>query len=170
MTRDEMIITLIHQKLVTVDTASGRVFRHRGPGGITLKTPREVPGSNVNGYLGATFKLNGERRQIRLHRMVWVAAHGPIPDGLVIAHLNNDKQDNRVENLALTTADGNSAMAAMDGLYRPRFKLTPEQTQEIAREYATGKHSLRSLASKYGIGKSRVQQIVAGQVSRAKYQ
>ena len=35
------------------------------------------------------------------HRYVWEQAHGPIPDGKYIDHINNDKLDNRLENLRL---------------------------------------------------------------------
>ncbi|KKM99553.1 hypothetical protein LCGC14_1146770 [marine sediment metagenome] len=34
------------------------------------------------------------------HRVVWEAAHGPIPKGWIIHHLNGIKGDNRIENLA----------------------------------------------------------------------
>ncbi len=33
------------------------------------------------------------------HRLVWEAAHGPIPDGHQIHHRNHDRTDNRLENL-----------------------------------------------------------------------
>jgi len=35
------------------------------------------------------------------HRRVWEDAHGPIPDGYVVHHLNEDKLDNRLDNLCL---------------------------------------------------------------------
>ncbi len=34
------------------------------------------------------------------HRMVWEEAHGPLPKGHIIHHLNGIKSDNRLENLA----------------------------------------------------------------------
>jgi hypothetical protein len=35
------------------------------------------------------------------HDLVWERAHGPIPTGFVIHHINHDKLDNRLENLEL---------------------------------------------------------------------
>lgn len=34
------------------------------------------------------------------HRLVWEIAHGAIPDGYQIHHINHDRTDNRLENLA----------------------------------------------------------------------
>jgi len=38
-------------------------------------------------------------RLVMEHRLVWEAAHGPIPDGFVIHHINEVRLDNRLENL-----------------------------------------------------------------------
>lgn len=38
------------------------------------------------------------------HRMIWENANGPIPEGLVVAHLDGDASNNTLENLALMTS------------------------------------------------------------------
>lgn len=35
-----------------------------------------------------------------IHRQIWEQHRGPIPKGWLIYHLNGDKMDNRLENLA----------------------------------------------------------------------
>ena len=35
------------------------------------------------------------------HDLIWERAHGPIPAGLDLHHINHDKLDNRIENLEL---------------------------------------------------------------------
>jgi hypothetical protein len=41
--------------------------------------------------------------QMAEHRYVWTQAHGEIPKGMEIHHINSIKNDNRLENLKLVT-------------------------------------------------------------------
>ena len=41
------------------------------------------------------------KRRIRLHQAVWIAEYGEIPDGAHIHHIDGDKNNNGIDNLAL---------------------------------------------------------------------
>lgn len=41
------------------------------------------------------------KRTIYRHREVWEAAYGPIPPGMVIHHIDHDRCNNRLDNLAM---------------------------------------------------------------------
>lgn len=108
------------------------------------------------------------KKQCRVHRILWIAAHGIIPDGYVIDHINNDKLDNRLCNLQLLRPEENSTKAAKDGLYltgedHPKTKLTDEQKNDIITLYETEYYSVRRLAAMYGVSKSRIHQLVKRQ-------
>jgi hypothetical protein len=42
-----------------------------------------------------------------IHRLIWCLFNGDIPEGMVIDHMNGNHQDNRIENLRMTTRSGN---------------------------------------------------------------
>lgn len=50
-------------------------------------------------------KLNQER--FLVHRVVWEMFNGPIPEGMVIDHLNGNPSDNYIENLSCKTRPQN---------------------------------------------------------------
>ena len=69
-----------------------------------LQTTR-IFGTVNKGYLQATFR----GKQQGIHRHVWEAFEGPIPDGLEVDHKNYIRDDNRVENLQLLTHEENTS-------------------------------------------------------------
>ena len=180
MTKDEFIAAILASGMVKADPETGRVWTMRGPGGIRLAKPREIKGSNCKGYLVAKFSLGQSKRQLRLHRLIWIAANG-IPDaGMAVCHRDDVKTNNRISNLYLATPEQNSTDARESGRYKtgednPATKISDELRQTICDDYAHSEAAFRDLAEKYGISKSRVHQIVRehgwteGQADSARY-
>lgn len=165
MTKDEYIAWNLAAGNIIADVKTGKVYGTRGPGGCPYKEPKELAGTMLNGYRVVSIRNNTTKLQCRVHRIIWIAANGVIPDGYVIDHINNNKEDNRLENLQLLTPEENSHKAKDDGLYKTGFdnkatKLDPDLKDEIAFLYNCTEFTMRELAEVYGIGKSRIQQIV----------
>lgn len=48
-------------------------------------------------------------REYRAHRLIWEMFNGPIPDDMLIDHIDGDTLNNRIENLRLATRQQNNA-------------------------------------------------------------
>lgn len=165
MTKDEYIAWNLAEKNIIADAQSGKVYRTRGPGGVLFNEPQEMQGTNMNGYLVVNIRNGATKLQCRVHRIIWISQNGVIPDGYVIDHINNDKTDNRIENLQILTPQENSAKAKNDGLYKTGLdnratKIDPALKDEIAFLYEFSDLTYRQLAEKYGVSKSRIGQII----------
>lgn len=96
---DRAALEAIRTGRFAVDAAGGAIYRPDG-------RRAEVIWSGARGrvHLGR----HGDRHlSIFAHRMIWIAAYGLIPPGLVINHVNKRPWDNRIDNLELTTPRGN---------------------------------------------------------------
>lgn len=82
-------------------------FRH--PKGADHWHWRGGERSDKNGYV-RVYVAPGKRTLE--HRAVWETAYGPIPKGLHVHHIDGDKTNNRLDNLAL------AANSAHQGLHR----------------------------------------------------
>jgi hypothetical protein len=94
-----------------IDT-NGRVFTEK-KGVRNLKSElRELkPSKKKTGYLYTNIywgKKITERASLRIHRVVYETFVGIIPEGFVVDHINNIKDDNRLENLQLLTPKDNT--------------------------------------------------------------
>ena len=63
-----------------------------------------------SGYITVQLGRNGGKYLV--HRLVWEAFNGPIPPGMQVNHINEDKTDNRLENLNLMTRSENTGCAS----------------------------------------------------------
>lgn len=64
--------------------------------------------------------------RIRVHRAVWVAFNGEIPEGHTVDHINHVKDDNRLENLRLATAKEQRSNQVRTGAYASTVKRRVE--------------------------------------------
>lgn len=170
--RDSLILGLLNEGRITVDFQTGHIYSDRLR--WSQGKPVKLEGSNLKGYIVHTLMYRTIKKQVRAHRVVWMAAHGPIPKGMMIDHINRVRDDNRIENLRLVSALGNrqnfppnwkppSAHTSRNvGAENPATKLTQSQTDAIKTAYAAGDISCRELACQYGVSTSRVHQIVSG--------
>lgn len=88
----------------TVDSL-GQVYKRRGHGLIKCFPDKD-------GYLkvSISLKIEGVRSTYNepLHRVIYRAFKGEIPDGLTIDHIDDDKSNNALDNLQLMTAEENA--------------------------------------------------------------
>jgi len=95
---------------------------------------------------------SGRTRRVRLHRAMLEAFVGPRLKGYEARHLDSDKLNNHIRNLAWGTKAENGADVAQSGMRkgRPRNTLSEDDVREIRRKCANGASSA-SLARKYGV-------------------
>lgn len=93
-------------------------------------------------YYRVTFTTSKGRFRCLIHRVVWFAGRGAIPDDLTVDHGNFDRSDNRLENLELVTMGENTRRAVESGrldLHSPKnWSLTEEQVRAIRRRLEEG--------------------------------
>jgi hypothetical protein len=76
------------------------------------------PVLNTGGYPMASLARSDRLRKMPVHVAVLLAFVGARPDGLVTRHLNGNRQDNRLENLAYGTQSENIQDAVSQGTHR----------------------------------------------------
>lgn len=86
------------------------------------------------------YYLNSTTRK-RLHRYVWEKEVGAIPKGCQIHHINGNKADNRIDNLAIMTASGHQRL---HGAEAERKERSRRNVAEKARPAAIAWHKSKA--------------------------
>lgn len=115
----------------------------------------------IVGY--GAFWLRG--KTCKAHRVAWELTNGGIPDGLCVLHeCDNPKCVNPNHLFLGTVLINNIDKAQKDrslfGERNPRAKLSPQDVDDIRRQYARGGLSQAAIAMQYGIDNTQVSRIV----------
>ena len=111
---------------------------------------------NPAGYKYFKMYLDGGiKKSIAIHRFVWEYFNEPIPDTLQIDHINEDKLDNRLENLQLSTNKDNCRRKKIN-------KLDIKKAREIKKIYNHTNISMDKLAIEYNCSKTTIFNCVKG--------
>jgi hypothetical protein len=116
----------------------------------------------VKGYLAVNLYRRGIRHFNLVHVLVLEAFVGPCPFGYQTGHLDNDKRNPRLDNLAWITQSENQRMSDRTFGNKRRANLTLAQVREIRRLYATGEYKQKELAKMYGETFQNIHSIVRG--------
>lgn len=131
------------------------------------------PGITTKGYFRISLSKNRKAHRKFVHHLVLEAFVGPRPKGFEGAHLNGDRKDNRLTNLAWVTHAENTRHRKIHGNdpvgeKHPRCVLTVDQVLEIRRLYSwpgTGQLSnANELSVQFGVNPHHIKAIAARRV------
>lgn len=120
--------------------------------------------ASTHGYSHIGVYIGGRQRTLKIHRLVLEAFVGPCPKGCEARHLNGNRADNRLTNLAWGTKTENAVDRADHGTQcrgetHGRAKLTAYDVRKIREKYATGVRQI-DLAKEFGINQTKISNVV----------
>lgn len=164
--KEELALDAVRSGRISIDD-EGRVWKHwrmvSGGKKVIYSSPRRADHPDKIGYCRVGVHINGGTIILYAHRLVWVAANGPIPKGREINHKDGDKTNNRLSNLELTTHHENlrhcvevigfDFAASARRTVGARCKLGPEQVREMRRQRREEQltPSYKTLGERFGL-------------------
>lgn len=96
----------------------------------------------------------GRKHQKLIHRLVYETFKGPIPEGMLVRHLNDDPHDNSVNNLEIGTHKDNMRDCLRNGHHNPNRKIESREYKRI--EYLKKELTWNEIAVIYGVNEKTV--------------
>lgn len=121
------------------------------------------PSVNTWGHRQVSMTKNGKVYRPFVHRLILEAFVGPCPPGMEARHLDDNKANNRLENLCWGTPSENYADRVANGIGNQgarngRARLTDDHVREIRRLYSNG-HGSGELSRKFGVSSGAIWRI-----------
>jgi hypothetical protein len=141
---------------------------------------REIPISSTSVYERISVLVNGRRKRFHLHVLMAVAflgldlrSHGTNNFSLQVDHKDNNKKNNRVDNLEIVTKQENLTRAWNTGCYenngfaskgKPKKSLRKFSSEDVTQIKALKKAGLsyRKIAEKFNCNHGAIYQILKG--------
>lgn len=128
--------------------------------GRVLK-PIKVGRKNCGDYFAVVLSKDGMQKTAKVHRLVWTAFKGEIPDKALVLHNDGNRFNNKLSNLRLGTHKDNAADMRKHNEYK--FKLSFADRNVIRRRRAKGETGA-GLAREFGVSQQYVCDIVKGRI------
>ena len=138
-------------------TEKGEVFSKVGKGDLRSKAIKD--GKGRSGYDYVELYKNNKPYKKSIHRLLAETFIENPSNYEIVRHLNDDKTDNRLENLAW----GNHSMNARDAVNNkklPYQKLWEKDINRLVAMYKSGKYKTNDLASLFGISISYCEKLI----------
>lgn len=119
-----------------------------------------------NGYLRVQLWKNNKPHGKFTHQLMLETFVGPCPEGMEACHKNNNKKDNRIENLTWDTHKKNMEDMAKSGVNKGEnhwnAKITKQDARTIVYVYKTGLFTQKEIALMFNTVQSVISNIVTG--------
>lgn len=140
----------------------------------TAKGCLEYKGTKRRGYGAVRVDRN---RVVGVHRLLWIDAHGPIPEGLFVCHHCDNRMCANVDHLFLGTNEENTADKVQKGRQARGASIWKNRKSARGTKHGRAKLSEADVlairdestpydecAAKYGVSPSLIRQIRKGEV------